>query len=166
MEATTSPWHVHGSTAGSEAGRSSDWFCLLEELQRWRGCYQRGVPCLVVVLPGVWLFLVPPSRNSHLVVSQSRAVFCRIWSTMELGVWAVIWSQQSGINVPMFSWSGILELTILRVLLQFEGSLFKFCLIESFVTIWVFSTICGVTIWVDHNLSFAIICQNWSCYTK
>ena len=44
----------------------------------------------------------PPSRNSHLVVSRSRAVFCRIWSTKQLGGWAVIWSQQSGINVPIF----------------------------------------------------------------
>ena len=51
----------------------------------------------------------PPSRNSHLVVSRSRAVFCRIWSTRELDGWAVIWSQQSGINVPIFGWSGILD---------------------------------------------------------
>ena len=65
---------------------------------------------------------------------------------MELGVWAVIWSQPSGINVPIFGWSGIFELKIVWVLLQFEGLLFRFCLIESFVTIRVFSTICVVTI--------------------
>ena len=106
-------------------------------------------PQIFLVLPGVWPCKVPPSR--------SRTVFCQIWSTMELGVWAVIWSHQSGINVPIFGWSGILEFKIVWVLLQFDRLLFRFCHIESFVTIRVFSTICIVTIWVCHTLSFVLI---------
>ena len=43
------------------------------------------------------------------------------------------------------------------VFFTFEVSYFKFSLFESFVTIWVFSTIC-VTICVCHNSSFVI---NW-----
>ena len=42
-------------------------------------------------------------------VSRPRAACCRIWSIRELDGWAVIWSQQSGINVPIFGWSGILD---------------------------------------------------------
>ena len=49
---------------------------------------------------------------------------------------------------------------VFGICLKFEGSLFKYCLIESFVTIWIFNTICVVAIWVFHNSSFVITHQN------
>ena len=60
-----------------------------------------------------------------------------------------------------------LSLSKVWVLLQFQGSILEFGVIESFVTIWFLSKICVVTIWLCHSLSFVMIwlCPNYSFVT-
>ena len=109
-----------------------------------------------LVLPGVWPCQVPPAETLiwwwvDPELSSARSFPPRSWTA----------KPSSGPRnlVSMFpSLVGQVFWTLnFWFLLQFEGSLSKFCLINTFVTIWVFSTICVVTIWVCHNLSFVII---------